>query len=115
MLFSSDAFAMASPNATGGAAGGGILQTLLPFVLMFGVLYFLLIRPQQKKAKQHQQFLNNLKKGDMIITAGGMYAKIAGISENIITLELGDKVKIKVSRSAIAGQSTIDIDSNNQN
>jgi preprotein translocase subunit YajC len=70
---------------------------------MFVVFYFLLIWPQQKKAKAHRQVLSNLKKGDEIVTSGGLYGTITGITDTVITLEIAEKVRIKVARSSIAG------------
>jgi preprotein translocase subunit YajC len=91
----------------GGASGqGGDMNTLLsflPMVLIFVVFYFLLIRPQQKKAKDQRVMLENLKKGDSVITQGGMYGKIASIQDQVVTLEIADKVRVRVARSHIAG------------
>jgi preprotein translocase subunit YajC len=70
---------------------------------MFVIFYFLLIRPQQKKAKQHRELLANLKRGDSVITNGGIYGRIAEINENVITLEVADKVRIKVARGFVSG------------
>ena len=75
----------------------------LPLILIFLVFYFLLIRPQQKKAKEHQSYLANLKRGDKVITGGGIYGQITGLTDNAVTLEIADNVRIKVSRVAIAG------------
>ena len=92
---------------TGGAPGHGAdMNTLLsfaPMVLIFVVFYFLLIRPQQKKAKDHRVMLENLKKGDAVITQGGIYGKVASISDQMVTLEIADKVRVRVARSHIAG------------
>ena len=68
----------------------------------FAVFYFLLIRPQQNKAKQHKTFLANLKKGDTVVTSGGLYGKITGITDEAITIEIAEKVRVKVSKSAVA-------------
>jgi len=86
----------------GGAAGGGF-GAFIPIILMFVIFYFLLIRPQQKKAKQHQEMIANLKKGDRVITSGGIHGLITSLDENTITLEIAEKVRIKVSRATIAG------------
>jgi preprotein translocase subunit YajC len=80
-----------------------MMGALLPLVLMFLVFYLLLIRPQQRKTKQHREFLNSLKKGDEVITSGGIYGRVTGITENVVTLEVADKVRIKVQRSHVAG------------
>ena len=86
-----------------GASGTESLAGLLPLVLIFVVFYFLLIRPQQKQAKQHQSFLGDLKKGSKVITKGGMYGESTGITDTVLTLEIADDVQIKVDRQSIAG------------
>lgn len=85
-----------------GGDSGSFMMTLMPLVLIFVVFYFLLIMPQQKKAKSHKQMLSVLKKGDDVVTNGGIHAKIVGIADQVLTLDVGDKVKIKVSRDAIS-------------
>jgi len=78
------------------------IMGFLPFILVFAVFYFLLIRPQQKKAKEHQAMINNLKKGMRIITSGGIYGTIQSIDDTTIGLEVAEKVKIKISRGNVA-------------
>lgn len=90
-------------SGTPGCGGGGLMN-LLPMVLLFVVFYFLLIRPQQKRAKEHQNMLSNLKRGDNIVTNGGLVGKITGISDKIVTLEVAEKIRIRVLRSHIAGK-----------
>jgi preprotein translocase subunit YajC len=91
-------------NAAGPAAGAaGGFASFIPLILIFVVFYFLLIRPQQKQAKQHQAFLNDLKKGNKIVTKGGLHGSITGITDNIITLEIAKDVSVKISRDAVAG------------
>jgi preprotein translocase subunit YajC len=88
----------------GGASGqGGGFGAFVPLILMFGIFYFLLIRPQQKKQKEHRQMLSNLKKGDQVITSGGLYGRITGLTDTIATLEIAEKVRVKVGRANIAG------------
>jgi len=77
---------------------------LMPLVLLFVVFYFLLIRPQQKRAKQQKLFIENLKKGDKVITSGGLYGTITGITDTEVTLEIAEKVRVKVLKGAIASQ-----------
>lgn len=84
-----------------GAAGG--FASFIPLILIFVVFYFLLIRPQQKQAKQHQAFLNDLKKGNKIVTKGGIHGTITGLTDNVLTLEIAKDVSIKLSRDAVAG------------
>ena len=83
--------------------GGGLVGALLPLVLLFLVFYFLLIRPQQNQAKKHKQFLEGLNKGDEVVTSGGIHGRVTGITETVITLEIADKVRIKVQRGNISG------------
>lgn len=85
-------------------AGGAAIAQFLPLILIFVVFYFLLIRPQQKKAKEHREMLKNLQKGDKVITAGGIIGKIVGITEDTLTLEVGENMKIKVSRGYISSK-----------
>ncbi|MBU0965423.1 MAG: preprotein translocase subunit YajC [Proteobacteria bacterium] len=77
------------------------LTGFLPMILIFIVFYFLLIRPQQKKAKALQEFLSNLKKGDEVVTGGGLHGKITGITDSVVTLEIADNVRVKVARQYI--------------
>ncbi len=95
------AYAMAPPSGQGGA--DNTLMAFLPMILIFGVFYFLMIRPQQKKAKEHKALLDNLKKGDAVITNGGLYGKVTGLTDTVVTLEIAEKVRVKVSRAHIAG------------
>jgi preprotein translocase subunit YajC len=88
---------------TPGGGQGSQIWSFLPIILIFVIFYFLLIRPQQKQRKEHQNLLGNLRVGDQIITGGGIYGKITGIRDNVITIEISDKVRVKVSRSSIAG------------
>jgi preprotein translocase subunit YajC len=85
----------AAPPAGGGLAG------FLPLILIFVVFYFLLIRPQQKKAKEHAEFLRNLKKGDEVVTSGGIHGRITGLTDTIVTLEIAENVRIKVTRPSV--------------
>ena len=93
--------AYAAGAAPAGPAGG--IASFVPLILIFGVFYFLLIRPQQKKAKEHQAFLSNLKKGARVITSGGIHGRITGITDSTITLEIAEGVRIKVTRGSIMG------------
>jgi len=96
------AYAMApfGGGQTGGATG---MIGLLPFVLMFLVLYFLLIFPQQRKQKRHMQLLSDLKKGDRVVTSGGVHGSIVGFKDRVVVLKVDDKVKIEVEKSSISG------------
>ena len=98
------AFAM-GPPAGGGAGGGGAMaqfQGMIPLILMFAIFYFLLIRPQQKKAKEHRALLDALKKGDQVVTAGGMHGKVTALDDQVVTLEIAPGVNVKVNKGYIA-------------
>ena len=94
------AFAMGPAQGQAGQAGG--LAGFLPIIILFAIFYFLLIRPQQKKAKEHKEMISNLKKGNRIVTSGGIYGTITSIDDTTIGLEIAEKVKIKVSRGNVA-------------
>lgn len=91
----------ADKAAAGGPAQGFI--SFVPLILIFGVFYFLLIRPQQKKAKEQQAFLSNLKKGEAVVTQGGLHGVITGLTDTVVTLEIADNVRVKVARPYIMG------------
>jgi len=95
------AYAMGSQPA-GGQGGANQWMSFLPLILLFAVFYFLLIRPQQKRAKQQKAFIDNLKKGDKIITSSGLYGTITGITDDAITIEIAEKVRVKIARNAVA-------------
>jgi len=101
------AYAMGGLGGTGGGgAQGGGFAALVPLLLMFAIFYFLLIRPQQKKQKKHREVLSTLKRGDMVVTSGGLHGKITGLTERVITLEIAEKVRVKVGRGYIAGMAS---------
>ncbi len=78
--------------------------SILPMIgIMVMIFYFLIMRPQQKKQKEHQEMLGGLKKGDRIITNGGFYGRITGLSDDTVTVELADRIRVKMSRSGVAG------------
>jgi preprotein translocase subunit YajC len=96
------AYAMAPGSGQGGQGGGmGILFMIVPLFLIF---YFLLFRPQKKKADEQRALLSSLKKGDMVVTQGGLHGRITGLTDSTITLEIAEKVRVKVSRPHIAGK-----------
>jgi preprotein translocase subunit YajC len=95
------AYAMGGTPGGAAASGGGDWGFILTMVIIFVIFYFLLIRPQQKKQKELQAMLTNLAYGDMVMTSGGIHGKITGLTDTVVTLEIADKVRIKVARSAI--------------
>jgi preprotein translocase subunit YajC len=97
LLFGTKAFA----QATGGGTQPSGIEMFLPFIFIFVIFYFLIIRPQAKKQKDHQKFVTELKRGDAVITTGGILGSIEGINDNFVTLEVADGVRIKILRSQI--------------
>jgi preprotein translocase subunit YajC len=97
-------FFLAQQTAPGGTAPQpDLLQTLLPFLFMGVIFYFLLIRPQQKRQKQHQQLMASLKTGDRVVTSSGIHGLIANVKETTFLLKVADNVKIEIDKSAVAG------------
>ena len=99
--FPSLAYAMGQSGASGGQGGGGF-AAFVPLILMFVIFYFLLIRPQQKKTKEHREMINNLRKGDRIITSGGIHGRVTGLSDTTLTVEISEKVRVKVNRGSVS-------------
>jgi len=96
------AYAMGTGGAGSSGGQGGGFTAFIPLILMFVIFYFLLIRPQQKKAKQHKEMLGALKKGDRVISSGGLHGVVTGITEDVVTMEIAPKVRVKVSRGSIS-------------
>ena len=97
-----DGIAYAMGQGAQGASQAGALSSFIPLILMFVIFYFLLIRPQQKKTKEHQNMVANLKRDDLVITSGGIHGKITAADDLTVTIEIADKVRIKVTRANIA-------------
>lgn len=95
-----------SPSTTGAPTGSsaqpGPLGMLMPFILMFGVIYFLIMRPQQKKMKEQQAMLEKIQYGDEVVTSAGIFGKVTGITDKVLTVEIADGVRIKMLRSQVA-------------
>jgi preprotein translocase subunit YajC len=86
---------------SGSGGGPGPLVQFLPLALVFVVFYFLLIRPQQQKAKAHREMINNLKRNDEVVTAGGLYGRVVELTEKVVTLEISQNVRVRVDRPRI--------------
>jgi preprotein translocase subunit YajC len=98
------ALAQQGGGAPAGGCGGGALGSIPMLLLMFVVFYFILIRPQQKRAKEHSNLINSLKKGDEVVTRGGVIGRVAGVADNVVTLEIQEKVRVRVLKSYIDGK-----------
>lgn len=91
-------------QAAGAAAGPGLFESLMPLLLIFVVFYFLLIRPQQKKMKQHKEMLNTIRRGDKVVTGGGIIGTVTKVvSDGELQVEIADGVKVRVDRSMVSG------------
>ena len=90
-----------SAYAQGAGAQGDGMMSLIMIVLMFGVLYFLMIRPQMKRAKEHKSMLDALQKGDEVVTAGGVLGRITKMGENYVTVEIANNIEIQVQRPSV--------------
>ena len=101
MFLISDAFAQAAPAAAGAESPLSAFTSMLPLVLMFVVLYFVMIRPQMKRQKEAKAMIEALAKGDEVVTAGGMLAKINKIEDAYLTVEIASGVEIRVQRSSV--------------
>ncbi|MGQ9859199.1 MAG: preprotein translocase subunit YajC [Thermodesulfobacteriota bacterium] len=97
------AYAMAPGGGQG--AGQSPWGTFVMLGAIFAIFYFLMIRPQQKRQRQHREMLASLKKGDTVITGGGLIGKVTGITDSVLTLEVADRVRVKVLRSAVSSVS----------
>lgn len=101
MSFSSLFLQTAGADSAGAVAGGGII-TFIPFVLIIVIMYFFMIRPQSKKQKETQKMLDALKKGDKVVTIGGIHGTVSSVKKDIVTVKVDDSTKIDFNRTAIA-------------
>ncbi len=99
-MFIATAYAMGAPGGDGAAQGGGF-SSLIMMVAIFAIFYFILIRPQQKKMKEHKKMVAELKKGDRIITSGGMYATVENATPDTLTVKIAEGVKVKITRGSV--------------
>ena len=97
----SDAWAEAPAAAAGAPAQGSPFMTLIMLGVLFGAFYFILIRPQAKRAKEHKAMISALAKGDEIVTGGGVLGKVTNLSDGYVTVEIADDVEIKIQRQAV--------------
>jgi preprotein translocase subunit YajC len=99
-MFISTAFAQTPGSFFG---GGDMLTSLLPFALIFVIMYFLILRPQQKRVKAHQEMVKNVRRGDTVVTNGGLIGRVAKVvDDNEIEIEISDEVRVRQSRGMIA-------------
>jgi preprotein translocase subunit YajC len=99
-MFISEAYAMGAGGAGAQGAGGGF-SSLIMMVAIFAIFYFILIRPQQKKMKEHKKMVEELKKGDRVITSGGIYGTVENTTPETLTIKIAEGVKVKITRSSV--------------
>jgi preprotein translocase subunit YajC len=97
------AYAMGTSGTGGTGSQGGGFGAFIPLILIVAIFYFFLIRPQQKKAKQHREMLAALRKGDRVVSSGGLHGQVTGLTDDVVTMEIAPKIRVKVSRGSIAG------------
>jgi len=93
---------MGAPGGAAGQSAGSGFSGLFMMVIIFGIFYFILIRPQQKKVKEHKKMVEELKKGDKIVTSGGLYGMVEGVGVNTLTVKIAEGTKVKIARSSVA-------------
>ncbi len=91
-------------NPSGQQQGGGFAPSLMVLIAIFIIFYFLLIRPQQKQQKKLQEMRTALKKGDKVLTSGGIYGTVQNVTDDIVSLQIADKVKVEVAKNSVAGK-----------
>ena len=106
MFFEGIAYAQGAAAGAGNPSQQVFLTTVVPLALLFGIFYFLLIRPQTQKAKEHDKMLRDLKRNDEVVTTGGLIGRIHELGERVVTLEIAPNVRVRVERPQIAALST---------
>ncbi|CAG1066352.1 Sec translocon accessory complex subunit YajC [uncultured bacterium] len=101
MLFFPVALAFAEDAPQAAAPGVSGLMSIAPLIILFVIFYFLLIRPQQKRAKEHKQMMSAIQKGDQVITSGGIHGRVASVNEDTVSVEVSENVRMKISKEAI--------------
>jgi preprotein translocase subunit YajC len=89
-------------TAGGGGGATSLLVQFMPIILIFVIMYFLILRPQQQKARQHREMVANLRRGDTVITNGGLIGKVAKVDENELQVELAEGVRVRIMRGMVA-------------
>ena len=100
-MFIATAYAMGAPGGDAAQQGGGGFSGIIMMAVIFAIFYFILIRPQQKKMKEHAKMVADLKKGDRIITAGGMYATVENTTPETLTIKIAEGTKVKITRGSV--------------
>lgn len=91
-----------APPGGGGESSGSAITSFIPFILIFVLFYFLILRPQQKQSRQRQEMLKNVKRGDRVLSSGGIYGKVVNVNENDLTVEIAKGINVQMARSGIS-------------
>ena len=102
MMFLSILFSF--PLAQGAAPGGGLIPSILPIILLFAGMWFLLIAPQRKRQKEHDKMVSELKKGDKIVTTGGLFGTIAFVKKDLLVVEIAENIKVELGRQFVSSK-----------
>jgi len=100
-MFIATAYAMGASGGDASAQGGGGLSSIIMMAAIFAIFYFIMIRPQQQKMKEHKKMLDAVKKGDEIVTAGGIYGTVEGVNQDTLTVKIAEGVKVKITRGSV--------------
>ena len=101
--------AQAGPDpAPGGDGGVGGIGFFLPLIALFLLMYAIIIRPQQRQQKEHQQMVSAVQRGDMVVTNGGIHGKVTGVADDVLTVEIAERVRVKLNRSAVASRTPVE-------
>ena len=100
-MFIATVYAMGASGGDASAQGGGGLSSIIMMVAIFAIFYFIMIRPQQQKMKEHKKMLDAVKKGDEIVTAGGIYGTVEGVNADTLTVKIAEGVKVKITRGSV--------------
>lgn len=100
-MLESIAYAMGAPGDAGAPQGAGY-SSIIMMLVIFAIFYFILIRPQQKRMKEHRKMVDELKKGDRIITGGGIYGTVEGVTQNNLTVKIAEGTKVKITKGSVA-------------
>lgn len=101
-MFSATAYALGAPGGGGGGGAAGGLISFAPLIVIFAIFYFLLIRPQQRKQANQRKMLDQLNKGQKVITQGGIYGTVVRVKDDVVTVQIAEQVRIELSKSSIS-------------
>lgn len=114
LIFAMLIMSSCAPPGSGGESSGSAIASFIPFILIFVLFYFLILRPQQKQNRQRQEMLKNVKRGDRVLSSGGIYGKVVNVNENDLTVEIAKGINVQMTRSGISSIVNQEKDSSNK-